>query len=96
MVGVGHFDQACSRCPGSVALIYVKAAHPAARETALMADVIEINRAPVLTLWAAVVAERLGFDWDEALTLGQRRGWPQRLQQGRLARPVPPHAGSGA
>jgi len=24
---------------------------------------IKINRAPVLTLWAAVVAERLGFDW---------------------------------
>ena len=23
---------------------------------------IRINRAPVLTLWAAVVAERLGFD----------------------------------
>jgi hypothetical protein len=35
-----------------------------------MADVIHINRAPVLTLWAAVVAERLGFDSDEALTLG--------------------------
>lgn len=32
---------------------------------------IEINRAPVLTLWAAVVAERLGFDADEALTLGK-------------------------
>ena len=32
---------------------------------------IEINRAPVLTLWAAVVAERLGFDWQEALTLGR-------------------------
>ena len=32
---------------------------------------IEINRAPVLTLWAAVVAERLGFDWEEALTLGR-------------------------
>jgi hypothetical protein len=30
-----------------------------------------INRAPVLTLWAAVVAEMLGFDYDEALTLGQ-------------------------
>jgi hypothetical protein len=30
-----------------------------------------VNRAPVLTLWAAVVAERLGFDWDEALTLGR-------------------------
>jgi len=25
-------------------------------------DRIRINRAPVLTLWAAVVAERLGFD----------------------------------
>jgi hypothetical protein len=32
---------------------------------------IRINRAPVLTLWAAVVAERLGFDHDEALTLGK-------------------------
>src|SRR3954468_6708084 len=32
---------------------------------------IRINRAPVLTLWAAVVAERLGFDRDTALTLGQ-------------------------
>ena len=30
-----------------------------------------INRAPVLTLWAAVVAERLGFAWEEALTLGR-------------------------
>ena len=32
---------------------------------------VTINRAPVLTLWAAVVAERLGYDRDEALTLGQ-------------------------
>ena len=32
---------------------------------------IAINRAPVLTLWAAVVAERLGFDHAEALTLGK-------------------------
>ena len=30
-----------------------------------------VNRAPVLTLWAAVVAEALGFDHDEALTLGR-------------------------
>ncbi|MFZ0692536.1 MAG: hypothetical protein WAN51_00025 [Alphaproteobacteria bacterium] len=36
-----------------------------------MVDSIKINRAPVLTLWAAVVAERLGFDWDEALTFGR-------------------------
>lgn len=32
---------------------------------------IMINRAPVLTLWAAVVAERLGLDRDEALTMGK-------------------------
>src|SRR3954447_25867291 len=32
---------------------------------------IRVNRAPVLTLWAAVVAERLGCERDEALTLGR-------------------------
>jgi hypothetical protein len=32
---------------------------------------ITVNRAPVLTLWAAVVAERLGFERGEALTLGR-------------------------
>jgi hypothetical protein len=32
---------------------------------------ILINRAPVLTLWATTVAERLGFDQDEALSLGK-------------------------
>lgn len=31
----------------------------------------KINRAPVLTLWAAVVAERLGYDSETALTLGK-------------------------
>jgi len=35
------------------------------------AATIAINRAPVLTLWAAVVAERLGFDRAESLTLGR-------------------------
>jgi hypothetical protein len=35
---------------------------------------IRINRAPVLTLWAAVVAGRLGFDLSTALTLGQAAG----------------------
>src|SRR5919107_1706006 len=34
-------------------------------------DRIRINRAPVLTLWAAAVAERLGFDRPTAFTLGQ-------------------------
>ena len=36
-----------------------------------MPRTIEINRAPVLTLWASVVAEHLGYDSDEALTLGK-------------------------
>jgi hypothetical protein len=34
-------------------------------------DTIQVNRAPVLTLWATVVAERLGYDRNEALTLGK-------------------------
>src|SRR5258708_4084372 len=37
----------------------------------MSATAISINRAPVLTLWAAVVAQRLGFKRDEALTLGR-------------------------
>ena len=32
---------------------------------------IMVNRAPVLTLWAAVVAEQLGHPVDTALTLGR-------------------------
>lgn len=32
---------------------------------------IKINRAPVLTLWATVVAERLGYEEETALTLGK-------------------------
>jgi hypothetical protein len=33
--------------------------------------IVTINRAPVLTLWASVVAERLGLERAEALTLGR-------------------------
>lgn len=36
-----------------------------------MLSPIRINRAPLLTLRATVVAERLGFDWREALILGR-------------------------
>ena len=36
-----------------------------------MRHTIKINRAPVLTLWATVVAERLGYGRDAALTLGK-------------------------
>ena len=32
---------------------------------------LRVNRAPVLTLWAAVVAERVGHPPDAALTLGR-------------------------
>ena len=32
---------------------------------------IRVNRAPVLTLWATVVVERLGHPPDTALTLGR-------------------------
>jgi hypothetical protein len=37
----------------------------------MIMDEIKINRAPFLTLWASVVARRLGYDEDEALTLGR-------------------------
>jgi hypothetical protein len=61
-------------------------------------DAIKINRAPVLTLWATVVAERLGFDREEALTLGrglagltaqskgQRLGIFHPVEKGEMAR----------
>jgi len=32
---------------------------------------ISVNRAPVLTLWAAVVAARKGYDWKAALSFGK-------------------------
>jgi len=32
---------------------------------------IAVNRAPFLTLWASVVAQRLGYSKEEALTLGR-------------------------
>ena len=44
---------------------------------------ISINRAPVLTLWAAVVAERGGFDWQEALTLGRSLAGLNAQSKGR-------------
>lgn len=32
---------------------------------------IKVNRAPVLTMWVAAVAERQGFNFDEAVTFGK-------------------------
>ena len=34
-------------------------------------NVIRVNRAPVLTLWASIVAERLGYPTSAALTFGR-------------------------
>jgi len=50
-----------------------------------------INRAPVLTLWAAVVAERLGFDHDEALTLGKAVAGLNAQARGRRLGIFKPH-----
>lgn len=44
---------------------------------------ILVNRAPVLTLWGAVVAERLGHDRAEALTLGKAVAGLNALSKGR-------------
>src|SRR4030081_2808594 len=52
---------------------------------------ITINRAPVLTLWAAVVAQRLGFDEDEALTLGKALAGLNAQAKGRSLGIFKPH-----
>src|SRR5271165_5387527 len=52
---------------------------------------IPINRAPVLTLWAAVVAQRLGFDEDEALSLGKAVAGLNAQAKGRRLGIFKPH-----
>jgi hypothetical protein len=54
-------------------------------------QIITINRAPVLTLWAAVVAQRLGFDRDEALTLGRAVAGLNAQSKGRRLGIFKPH-----
>src|SRR3954447_24820109 len=53
--------------------------------------IISINRAPVLTLWAAVVAQRLGFDKDESLTLGRAVAGLNAQAKGRRLGIFKPH-----
>jgi hypothetical protein len=53
--------------------------------------IISINRAPVLTLWAAVVAQRLGFGEDEALTLGKAVAGLNAQAKGRKLGIFKPH-----
>jgi hypothetical protein len=53
--------------------------------------VIKVNRAPVMTLWAAVVAEHLGFDQDEALTLGRAVAGLNAYSKGKALGIYAPH-----
>ena len=58
----------------------------------MTAHKVLINRAPVLTLWAAVVAERLGFDREEALSLGKAPAGLNAQSKGRrlgIFKPTP-------
>ena len=45
---------------------------------------VEINRAPVLTLWASVVAEKQGYDRDTALTFGKAVAGLNAQSKGRM------------
>jgi hypothetical protein len=47
-------------------------------------NTILINRAPVLTLWAAVVAEALGYERDTAFSLGKGLAGLNAQSKGRL------------
>ncbi len=49
----------------------------------MASQTVKINRAPVLTLWAVVVAERLGYKRDEALTLGRALAGLNAQSKGR-------------
>ena len=44
---------------------------------------LTINRAPILALWAAVVSRRLGFRWDESLSLGRALAGLNAQSKGR-------------
>jgi hypothetical protein len=57
----------------------------------MAAKTISINRAPVLTLWAAVVAQRLGFEEDEALTRGEAVAGLNAQAKGRRLGIFKPH-----
>src|SRR5258706_5021017 len=47
---------------------------------------VQINRAPVLTLWAAVVAQRAGHGWETALTLGKSMAGLNGQRKGGMLR----------
>jgi hypothetical protein len=47
--------------------------HEILDEEALKHKFTVVNRAPVMMAWTCVVAERLGFSRDEALSIGKLR-----------------------
>ena len=47
-------------------------------------DSVEINRATVLTLWIAIVSNRMGHTWDTALTIGKVFAGLNAQAKGRL------------
>jgi len=60
-------------------------------------NIVTVNRAPVLTLWAAVVAERLGYERDTALSFGKCVAGLNAQTKGRMlgiyGQPKPPERG---
>lgn len=50
----------------------------------MAARIVQINRAPVLTLWGAVVAERLGHEPDTALSFGKCLAGLNAQSKGRM------------
>jgi hypothetical protein len=60
-----------------------------------MPEQIMMNRAPVLTLWATVVAERIGYDADAALTLGKCLAGLNAQAKGRRLGIYAPPKGEG-
>ena len=65
-------------------------------------EIVQVNRAPVLTLWASVVAQTLGYDREAALSLGKALAGLNAKDKGRRlgifkppeeGRPKKPHVG---
>lgn len=58
-------------------------------------NTVMINRAPVLTLWGAVVAERMGYEADAALTMGKVLAGLNAQSKGRMLGIYGPPKGRG-
>ena len=61
-----------------------KVTNPVLKKQVMAASNVTINRAPVLTLWASVVAERMGYEHATALTLGKCVAGLNAQSKGRM------------